>query len=300
MTIAPERPFVADSAPSSTPLTIERLSPRFGACVSGVDLAGLRDPEVLGAVRRALVEYKVLVFREQGLTPDTQVALGNRLGALTAGHPIVTALDEAHPEIYALDSADGGFADVWHTDVTFVRRPPMGSILRAVSVPPVGGDTNWADTQLAYESLSPAIRRMADSLRAVHDGTREWGYYLQQRRAGRGNNWDGKTFERFEPISHPVVRIHPETGRKGLFVNPGFTSHIEGVSAAESRAILDLLYAHITKPEHIVRHRWTADDVVMWDNRSTVHYANRDYGDFRRVMHRVTLSGDAPFGPSAN
>lgn len=308
MTIAPERPVTTVdersilSAPIERPAAsfqLERVSPSFGAYVTDLDLATLTDPDQLAALRWALVENKVLIFRGQRLTPDTQVALGNRLGALTAGHPIVTALDEAHPEIYALDSADGGFADVWHTDVTFVKRPPMGSILRAVNVPPVGGDTNWADTQLAYESLHPAVQRMVDGLSAVHDGTREWGYYLQQRRAGRGNEWDGETFERFTPISHPVVRVHPETGRKGLFVNPGFTSHIEGVSDAESRAILDMLYAHMTKPEHIVRHRWTAEDVVMWDNRSTIHYANRDYGDYRRIMHRVTMSGDAPYGPGA-
>lgn len=313
MTLAPERPSTwirdrisaaeptSESPPTSrTELSVTPLAPTFGASVTGIDLGTLTDADDLAAVRSLLVERKVLVFPAQQLTPDAQVALGNRLGRLTAGHPVVTALDEAHPEIYALDSADGGFADVWHTDVTFVRRPPMGSILRAVSVPPAGGDTNWADTQLAYESLSPAVQRLADSLTAVHDGTREWGYYLQQRRAGRGNEWDGETFERFEPISHPVVRVHPETGRKGLFVNPGFTSHIEDVSAAESRSILDILYAHMTKPEHIVRHRWTAEDVVMWDNRSTIHYANRDYGNFRRIMHRVTMSGDAPFGPPAN
>jgi taurine dioxygenase len=267
--------------------------------VTGIDLATTRDVAQLRAVRQALVDYKVLVFPGQRLTPDTQVALGNALGGLTAGHPVVTALDAAHPEIYALDSADGGFADVWHTDVTFVRRPPLGSILRAVQVPRTGGDTNWADSQLAYESLSPAVQRLADSLTAIHDGTREWGYYLAQRRAGEGNEWDGEKFRGFEPIAHPVVRVHPETGRKGLFVNPGFTSHIEGVSDAESRAILDMLYAHLTKPEHIVRHSWTAEDVVMWDNRSTMHYANRDYGDFRRIMHRVTMRGDVPFGPAA-
>jgi taurine dioxygenase len=314
MTIAPERtasPVMTSSATSSTgrallrrpgspSFELRRLSPSFGAQVTGVDLATLDDPARLAELREALVTHKVLVLPGQRLTPDTQVRLGNRLGALTAGHPIVAALDEAHPEIYALDSADGGFADVWHTDVTFVRRPPMGSILRAVSVPEVGGDTNWADSQLAYESLSPAVRRMVDGLDAVHDGTREWGYYLAQKRAGQGNEWEGETFRGFEPITHPVVRVHPETGRKGLYVNPGFTSHIEGVSDAESRGILDLLYAHLTKPEHIIRHRWTADDVVMWDNRATIHYANRDYGDFRRIMHRVTMAGDAPYGPSSN
>jgi taurine dioxygenase len=199
--------------------------------------------------------------------------------------------------VYALDSTDNGFADVWHTDVTFMRRPPLGSILRAVTLPPSGGDTNWADSQLAYDSLSPAVRDLVDGLTAVHDGTREFGYYLAQRRGGQGNEWDGEVVTRLDPVEHPVIRVHPETGRKGIFVNPGFTSHITGVSEFESRAILDLLYAHLTKPEHIVRHRWRAGDVAMWDNRSTAHYANRDYGTERRVMHRITLRGDVPVGP---
>src|SRR4051794_16086244 len=217
MTIAPTRPAgptAGSPGPAQAPapgvrhgFSLEPIGPRFGARVSGLDLATENDPAQLAALRRALVEHKVLVFSGQRLSPDSQVRLGNRLGALTAGHPIVTALDEAHPEIYALDSADGGFADIWHTDVTFVKRPPMGSILRAVNVPPVGGDTNWADLQLAYESLSPAIQQMVDGMSAIHDGAREWGYYLQQRRAGRGNEWEGETFERFTPIAHPVVRV---------------------------------------------------------------------------------------------
>jgi taurine dioxygenase len=276
-------------------LALERLGPGFGAEVRGIDLATASDAEV-AAVRRALTEHKVLFFSGQDLDPDSQIALGNRLGNLTASHPVVPGLDEAHTEIYALDSADNGFADVWHTDVTFVRRPPLGSILRAVTLPPTGGDTNWADLELAYRSLSEPVRALADQLTAVHDGTREFGYYLAQRRGGEGSVWDGERYRSLEPVEHPVVRVHPETGRRSLFVNPGFTSHIVGVSDAESRHLLDLFYAHITKPEHIVRHRWQVGDVAMWDNRATAHYANRDYGDARRVMHRVTLRGDEPVG----
>jgi taurine dioxygenase len=276
---------------------LEPLGPRFGAIVHGVDLAAA-DDAALAEIRAALVDRKVLFFRDQVLDDDGQVALGRRLGELTASHPVIGAVDERHPEVYALDSADNGFADVWHTDVTFMRRPPLGSILRAVALPPAGGDTSWADAQLAYESLSAGVRRLADGLSAVHDGNREFGYYLAQRRGGRGNEWDGEVVTRLEPVEHPVVRVHPETARRGLFVNPGFTSHIAGVSEAESRGILDLLYAHLTKPEHLVRHRWRPGDVAMWDNRSTLHYANRDYGDQRRVMHRITLRGDAPVGPA--
>jgi alpha-ketoglutarate-dependent taurine dioxygenase len=274
-------------------MKLDPLGPAFGAEVFGVDLDRATDQTIVD-VRAALVEHKVLFFRDQQLDDDGQVRLGRRLGELTASHPVVGGVDEAHPEIYALDSADNGFADVWHTDVTFMKRPPLGSILRAVTLPPSGGDTNWADSQLAYESLSAPVRALADQLTAVHDGNREFGYYLAQRRGGRGSVWEGEVVTRLEPVEHPVVRVHPETGRRGLFVNPGFTSHIVGVSEAESRGILDLLYAHLTKPEHIVRHRWRVGDVAMWDNRSTAHYANRDYGTARRVMHRITLRGDVP------
>ncbi|MDT0318039.1 TauD/TfdA dioxygenase family protein [Streptomyces millisiae] len=284
-----------DTTPLALALTV--LGPGFGARIDDLDLTTATDAQ-LAAVRAALVEHKVLFFPAQRLDPDSQVALGRRLGELTASHPVVPGVDEDHPEIYALDAADNGFADVWHTDVTFVRRPPLGSILRAVQVPPTGGDTSWADSQLAYESLSAPVRDLADRLTAVHDGSREFGYYLAQRRGGEGNEWDGERYRGLDPVEHPVVRVHPETGRKGLFVNPGFTSHVVGLSAAESRGVLDLLYAHLTKPEHLVRHRWRAGDVAMWDNRATLHYANRDYGDFRRVMHRVTLRGDVPFGPA--
>jgi taurine dioxygenase len=284
---------VADS--SAAVLDLEPLRPAFGAIVHGLDLAAADDAQV-AAVRSALTAHKVLFFGDQTLDPDSQIALGNRLGELTVSHPVVPGIDEAHTEIYALDSADEGFADVWHTDVTFVKRPPLGSILRAVTLPPRGGDTNWADLELAYASLADPVQRLADELTAVHDGSREFGYYLAQRRQGRGSDWEGETFTSLDPVQHPVVRVHPETGRKSLFVNPGFTTHIAGVSDAESRHLLDLFFAHLTKPEHIVRHRWALGDVAMWDNRATAHYANRDYGEARRVMHRVTLRGDAPVG----
>lgn len=274
-------------------LDLEPLGPHFGALVHGMNLAAATDDEIV-ALRAALVDRKVLFLRDQRLDDDAQVRLGRRIGELTASHPVVGGVDSAHPEVYALDSTDNGFADVWHTDVTFMKRPPLGSILRAVTLPPTGGDTNWADTQLAYDSLSEPVRRLVDHLTAVHDGTREFGYYLAQR---GGNVWEGRPVSRLDPVEHPVVRVHPETGRKGIFVNPGFTSHIVGVSDVESRAILDLLYAHLTKPEHIVRHRWRPGDVALWDNRSTAHYANRDYGSERRVMHRITLRGDVPRGP---
>ncbi len=293
MTQAPSRPV---ARPAS--LTLDRLGPSFGAEVIGLDLCRITDDQVQ-SIREALVEHKVLFFRGQDLTDTDQVDLGRRLGEVTAGHPVATSAAAAeHPEIYDIDSADPefSFSDVWHTDVTFMEKPPLGSILRSVRLPSYGGDTSWVDSQLAYESLSSPVRELVDQLTAVHDGNREWGTYLR-RRGGTGNVWDGKEVTELTPVEHPVVRIHPESGRKGLFVNPGFTSHVVGVSEAESRGILDLLYAHLTKPEHTIRHRWQLGDVGIWDNRSTSHYANRDYDEVR-VMRRITLAGDRPVGPS--
>lgn len=283
------------AAPPLRRLDLEPLGPSFGAVVHDLDLGALDDAGVQ-ALRQALLEHKVLFLRGQRLDDAGQVALAGRLGALTAGHPVARTSDE-HAEVYRIDSQDPdfSFSDVWHTDVTFMPRPPAASVLRAVTLPPTGGDTSWADSQLAYDSLSAPVRRLVDGLTAVHDGSREWGTYLR-RRGGQGNTWDGAAVTELVPVEHPVVRVHPETGRRGLFVNPGFTSHVVGVSDAESRAILDLLFAHLTRPEHTVRHRWALGDVGIWDNRATAHYANRDY-TAERVMSRVTLQGDVPRGP---
>ena len=239
---------VLSEPPSVTRLPLTALGPGFGAEIDGIRLAHLDDDQVL-ALREALVAYKVLFVRGQhGLDDAAQIAFGRRLGDVTVGHPVHDSGDVA-PEVYSLDSQDNGFADVWHTDVTFVRRPPAISVLRAVVLPPNGGDTSWADSQLAYESLSPGLRAYVDTLTAVHDGSREFGYYLAQRRQGRGNLWEGEVFTELKPVEHPVVRVHPESGRKGLFVNPGFTSHVVGVSEHESRGILDIREAHQAKPE---------------------------------------------------
>lgn len=307
MTLTPTRPIA--TAAGTTPSIAEAiaslasvgfqatpLGPSFGADVVGVNLDHISDEQVV-ALRDALVSFKVLFLSDQHVADAAQISFGRRFGELTVGHPVHDSGTDVAPEVYAIDSQDNGFADIWHTDVTFVTRPPAISILRAVALPAYGGDTNWADSQLAYESLTPGIQALIDPLVAVHDGNREFGYYLAQKRGGKGNEWEGETYTRLDPVEHPVVRIHPESGRKGLFVNPGFTSHIAGVSDAESRGILDILYAHLTKPEHVVRHRWSQGDVALWDNRSTAHYANRDYGDAHRVMHRITLRGDVPVGP---
>lgn len=275
----------------------EPLTATIGAEVSGVDLAAGLTPETAAAVRAALLDRKVLVFREQRLTPSSHRAFAAVLGELTPAHPVVPGLDDEHPEIYVLDSGDGGKAPVWHTDVTFTRTPPLGSVLRAVTLPPTGGDTCWTDLEAAYLALSPQLRDLADRLTAVHDGRKDFEDYLRFRRGGEGNVWDGRPVRSLDPVAHPVVRVHPETGRRSLFVNPGFTTHLRDVSEIESRALLDVFFAAIGRPEHSLRHRWQPGDVVVWDNRSTAHLAVDDYGDQHRVMHRITIRGDAPVGP---
>ncbi|MEU5693143.1 TauD/TfdA family dioxygenase [Actinosynnema sp. NPDC020468] len=272
----------------------EQLTTTIGARVTGVDL---NDPgDQVPALRAALVEHKVLFFPGQDLTPSAHRAFAAALGEPTPAHPVVPGLDAEHPEIYVLDSGDGGKSPVWHTDVTFMARPPLGSVLRAVALPPTGGDTCWTDLEAAYLALSPPVRALADGLTALHDGRRDFEEYLRDRLGGEGNTWEGERIRSLEPVAHPVVRVHPESGRRALFVNPGFTTRVLGVTEHESRALPEVFFAVIGRPEFTVRHRWSPGDVVVWDNRSTAHYAVDDYGDQHRVMHRITLRGDVPVG----
>lgn len=283
---------------TATRLEARRLSSALGAEVTGIDLRQPLDSAARQKLWATLVEHKVLFFPGQELDSDSQLAFARQFGDLTSAHPVVKSVDDDHPEVWQIDSQKETRNDEWHTDVTFVKRPPLGSVLRAIRVPDVGGDTLWADLEAAYESLSKPIQVLVDGLTAYHDGSREFGGALAQRE-GYGNVWDGEVFNGFTLVEHPVVRVHPETGRKALFVNPGFTVSIKGLSQSESTNLLNLLYAHITKPEHQVRHSWNAGDIAIWDNRNTVHYANFDYGDFHRVMQRVTWQGDIPVGPNA-
>ncbi|GAA3032902.1 TauD/TfdA dioxygenase family protein [Actinokineospora globicatena] len=276
--------------------TLDRLTPTIGATVTGVDLNDVRTRADGAPLRAALAEHKLLVFPGQSLTPTAHRDFAAALGETTRAHPVVPGLDAEHPEIYVLDSGDGGKAPVWHTDVTFMAHPPLGSVLRAVTLPPTGGDTCWTDLEAAYLFLSPVLRDLADRLTALHDGREDFDEYLRDRLGGEGNTWEGQQVRSLEPVPHPVVRVHPETGRRSLFVNPGFTTRLVEVTEPESRALLAVFFAAIGRPEFTVRHRWSPGDVVVWDNRSTAHYAVDDYGDQQRVMHRITLRGDRPVG----
>lgn len=288
-------PAVAPLALDHTPLTAA-----IGSEVRGVDLVAASEPAIV-ALRALLVERKVLVLREQHLRPEALRDVGRRFGPLTAAHPAMPPIDASLPEVLEIDATrsrvdpayrDEYEQDTWHTDLSFMPDPPLGSILSGVVVPPAGGDTAFADMQAAYDSLSAPLQSLVDGLTAEHDGSGEFAGFLRL----RPGTWNGRPLTELVAVAHPVVRVHPESSRKGLFVNPTFTTRIVGLSRLESGALLDLLYRHATAAEHVVRHRWRAGDVVIWDNRATMHLGVRDYGDAHRVLHRVTIAGDVPVG----
>lgn len=292
MTDTALRPLVTNLADDweATPIT-----GTFGIELIGGNLT-VDDAPVLAEL---LAEHLVVVVRGQQLEPAEQVALARAMGEPTPAHPVVPGLP-GHPEILELDAARGGRNARWHTDVTFVVEPPAASILTADEVPPFGGDTLWADLRGAYESLSASLRSMLDDLVAVHrvSPLAYWGEPFDTALT-REDAWQMYEQARDLPsVVHPVVRVHPNTSRRALFVNPGFTSHVVGLSRLESDKLLELLHAHATQPEHVLRHRWQPGDVVMWDNRATMHYATDDYGSEDRRMRRVTLRGERPIGPS--
>ncbi len=276
--------------------TVTPITGTFGARVTGGRLADGVDGGWLGAM---LAQHLVLVLPAQHITHAQQVALARALGEPTPAHPVVPGHPD-HPEILVLDSAAGGRNARWHTDVTFVAAPPAASVLVADVVPSFGGDTMWADTRTGYERLSPSLQRTIDELEAVHriSPLAYWGepFDTALGRSDAQQLYDDAM--RVPPVIHPVVRVHPVTGRKNLFVNPGFTSHIIGMSRIESDGLLRLLYEHATQPELTMRHSWGAGDIVIWDNRSTMHYAVDDYGDIERVMRRVTIRGGTAIGPT--
>jgi taurine dioxygenase len=262
-------------------LEVLRLAGSLGAEVHGVDAASLDDAS-FDALHRAFLEHHVLVLRDQKLTPEQQVDFGRRFGPLFV-HPIVPHLP-GHPEV--IEIANRGkrrsVTEVWHSDVSFAERPPLGSALYALEVPEAGGDTLFANQHLAFERLSPGLQRMLEGLRALHSGA-GLGSAL-----GEGERW------RDHATAHPVVRTHPETGRKALYVNEGFTVAFEDMTREESAPLLRFLARACTRPDLTFRHRWRTGDLLLWDNRSVQHYAIHDHGDAPRRLHRITIEGDVP------
>lgn len=294
---------VSDVPHQTLPFAVTPLSGTIGAEITGIDLRRQLDDDTVAAIRSVWLDRKVVFFPGQHLTPEEHLAFAGRFGTPTEGHPVIPGL-EGHPEVFEIDYSAprelyANYGDVstrrrgldWHTDVTFVARPPLGSILRAVVVPPAGGDTLFSDQQAAFDGLSSSLAGFLETLTATHDGRAAFQGVLDH--VGEGS-WEGETFTRLEPVIHPVVCTHPETGRKSLFVNPGFTSHINELEPAESDALLTFLYAHSVRPEYTVRRHWAAGDIGFWDNRVTQHSVVGDYGDAHRVIQRVTLRGDAP------
>lgn len=269
-------------------IEIRKSTPRIGAEVFGVDLSKPLDDQQFQALHDALMDHLVLFFRHQKLNEQQHKSFGSRFGKLHV-HPAAPALNADHPEIFAVHADEKSThvaGEDWHSDVSCDAEPPMGSILHLTQVPPDGGgDTLFANMYLAYETLSEPIKKMLSGMRAVHEGER---FY----RGRYAVNDAGKTYPRSE---HPVVRTHPVTRKKCLFVNRVFTTRIVDVTKNESDALLEMLYRHIETPEFSVRFRWQPDSIAFWDNRCTQHQALWDYYPNRRYGHRVTICGDKPY-----
>jgi taurine dioxygenase len=281
-----------DKAKSTmAPFQVQRLGPSLGAEIHGLDLKAPMADDVFAAFEAALIEHKVLVVRDQFLTTEQHVAFSRRFGELEV-HPMRP--QGQFPEILVLDNHKDNpvlSTDVWHSDTTFRKTPTKYTILRCEIMPELGGDTLWANMEAAYDGLSDAFRNMIAGLRAVHD-------FQNFRVLFKNTEEDRIKLHRMEDMfpnpSHPVVRTHPATGRKSIYVNPQFTLRIEGLEATESRAILDALFAQARVPEYQVRLRWTPGTIVFWDNQSTQHYAANDYYPNRRRMERTAVVGDVP------
>lgn len=260
----------------------------IGAEIRGLDLSRPLSAELRTELNRALLEWKVLFFRGQRLSSPAQREFARNWGELET-NPLLAPGDSK--DVVRFDKAAGGvptFENVWHTDVTFRERPAMGAVLQLRTVPPAGGDTMWADMAAAYDNLPPEIRARINEARAVHDYLPGFARFYSPAQLAPFQ-------EEFPPVVHPVVRRHPETGRRMLFVNASFTTRIVGLGRAASDRLLRLLFQQAQVPEYQVRWRWQPGDLAFWDNRATQHYAVNDYGPHRRVAERVAIAGDRPY-----
>ena len=278
-------------------IEVKPIAGALGAEIDGVDLSEDLGNAVFSEVQRALHENLVIFFRDQDMTPEQHKDFGRRFGTLNV-HPQYVPL-EGHPEILPIlkePEDTGNIGDVWHSDVSFLEHPSMGSILYAHEVPPAGGDTMFANQYLAYETLSDGMKDMLGGMTAVHsDRILSDPDSAKDRNEGRSTRIREEAMTEEEIVNeHPVVRTHVDTGRKCLYVNSPFTVRFSGMTEEESRPLLDFLYAHATKPEFTCRFRWGKRSVAMWDNRCTQHYALNDYHGYRRTMHRVTVNGERP------
>ncbi len=275
-----------------TRIRVEPLSPALGAEVYGVDLAGPLDESSVAEIRRAFLSHLVIFFRDQTMTPQQFLRFARTMGE-PSEYPMVKGMDE-YPEITEVIKKEDervNFGGIWHSDTTYLECPPMATMLYALEVPPVGGDTLFANMHMAYESLSSGMQRLLEGLTAVNSAGKD---IAAATRADRIRERPGDVGDSVPTAEHPLVRTHPETGLKALYVNPGHTVRIGGLSEPESAPILDYLYAHQTRAEFTCRFRWRVGSLAFWDNRAAQHYPLNDYHGFRRAMQRITLAGDRP------
>lgn len=279
-------------------IAVAPVAGALGAEISGIDLALPPDEETVAELRRALLEFHVIFFRDQRLTPEQHKAFGRHFGELSV-HPYIKGLD-GHPEIMIVKKEREdtfNFAGGWHSDSTYHEVPSLGSILHAIEVPPFGGDTLFASMHIAYDALSEGMKRLLEPLVALHSFRGRGGAGRDQDLGAAAGGYAaarGSPESMAAPVEHPVIRTHPETGRKALYVNPMFTLGLKGFSDAESQPLLEFLYRHAERPDFTCRFRWTRGAVAFWDNRSVMHLPLNDYHGERRVMHRVTIKGGVP------
>ncbi|MDX1376348.1 MAG: TauD/TfdA family dioxygenase [Burkholderiales bacterium] len=283
--------------PQSAAIRVRRLGVFLGAEVSGVDLSRPLEPASVDAIRHAHAEHGVLVFPDQRISGDDLMRFGRCFGELSV-HPFSTSSAE-HPELIVYDNREGNppaATDIWHSDETFRECPPMGTALCSKIIPGLGGDTVFCSMAAVYEGLSDRMQHFLSGLEAVHD-FKPFKPLFSATPEGRRKLHAYE--ERYPPVVHPVVRVHPVTGRKAIFVNPQFTITIKGMEESESRALLESLYRRTATLEYQYRHRWAPDMLVFWDNRWIQHAAVHDYYPQRRLMERVTIAGDRPAGDAA-
>ena len=264
------------------------MTATIGAEIGGVDLAENLSAETIAEIRAALLEWKVVFFRDQHrLDRDRHVAFGRAFGELEV-HPL-TPKDQVEAEVFVLPAGGTNRApDVWHSDVTWRPEPSLGSILRVVESPPLGGDTLWSDMGAAYDLLNESTKEQVDDLVALHDFTRAFGI-------GQPPEIQERMRAKYPTVEHPVIRTHPETGRKTIYVNGSFTMGIKGMDEAEGSRLLDRLQRTATVADVQCRFRWAPGSVAFWDNRATQHVVSNDFLPARRVMERVTVVGDRPY-----
>jgi len=273
-------------------LEIRKIAGALGAEIHGVDLARSPSADVVAAIRAALLEHLVVFFRDQNLSVAQFLAFARTLGK-PVEYPLIKGLPD-YPdviEVSKLEHEKANFGGIWHSDTTYLDYPPMGSMLLAREVPPAGGDTLFANQYLAYETLSAGLRRMLDGLIGVSSSAKADATKTREDRVKADARVDAKTEYLAE---HPVVRTHPDTGRKALYVNVAHTVRFKDMIEAESTPILDYLFQHQTRPEFTCRFQWRVGSLAFWDNRCTQHNPVNDYHGYRRVMHRITLAGEKP------